>query len=111
MLTGSAVGLPAVADAENANSLVVKVEANPVVAYSKALLGRINAFELFHVARACFGEALDGLLDPAGDTLFEPFHVIQGELGPLDSLHSSLVTLIPSGAWLPHAGYPCRRSV
>jgi hypothetical protein len=47
----------------------VQVEADAVVADAKTILGRVDAVKPFDVAGAGFGEALDGLLGPAGVAL------------------------------------------
>lgn len=64
------------------------VEADAVVADAEVELGRVNALELFHVASAGFGEALDGVFDAAGDALIDSGHAGQGRFGPCD-LHYS----------------------
>jgi hypothetical protein len=46
---------------------VIQVETDSVITRAEAMLGRVDALEPFHVARAGIGEALDRLLDPAGD--------------------------------------------
>src|ERR1035438_1789874 len=73
----SAVGLAAIADAEDLDGLALLVEADPVVADAEAILGRIDTLEPFHVARAGIDEAFDRLLDPAGNALIECGHVLQ----------------------------------
>jgi hypothetical protein len=81
------------------------------------------SLESFYVARAGFGEAFDGFLDPAGDALVEIGHVTQSRLRPFD-LHYSISTTLspipylhypiftnsgPTCAWLRREEYPCRR--
>lgn len=65
------------------------MEADAVVADSQAELGRVDILEELYVAGAGFGEALDGLLNAAGDAFVEIGHVSQGRLGPFDLHYSS----------------------
>jgi hypothetical protein len=58
-----------------------------VVANSKAERWRVDVMQLLNVAEARIREALDGLPDPAGGASLERSQVIQGGLGPLNSLH------------------------
>ena len=78
------IGFSSVADAEDGYGLAVFVEADAVVADAKAELGRVDALQALHIADAGFGEALDRLLDAAGDALIETGHVGQSRTGPCD---------------------------
>jgi hypothetical protein len=101
--TASTVGLSAVADPENANRLVLPVEADSIVSHAEALRGRVDALEPLDVARAGVGEALYSLLDSACDSLIERRHIFQRRLSPFDSYHvrPSLRMASPCGMPLP----------
>ena len=45
------------------------MEADAIVADAETEFGRVDPLKPFHIAGASFGEAFDGLLNAAGDTL------------------------------------------
>jgi hypothetical protein len=62
-----AVSFAAVADAKDAQGVVVLRKANAVVADAEAELRRVDVFEALDIAGAGFGEALDGEGEGWGD--------------------------------------------
>jgi hypothetical protein len=93
---GSAICLSAIAYAEDEDGLFVLVEPDTIVAYAKAVLRRVNALELLHIASGSSCESINGLLNTASICLIEGRQALKCGLGPLDSLH--YVSLIPGGA-------------
>ena len=65
------------------------MEADAVVADAETELWRVDALQALEIAGTGFGEALDGLLDAAGDALIETSYVSQGRLSPFDLRYSN----------------------
>jgi len=73
--------------AQNSNGFSVLSEADPVVAYAKTKLSRVDPLELLDVPAARFGESFDGKSDTARECIIERGHIVQGGFGPFDLPH------------------------
>ena len=80
------------------------MEADAVVANAETELGRVDILETFYVAGADVGEALDGLLDAAGNAFVEI-----GISARAVSVHSISITPIRGAAWPRREECLCRR--
>jgi hypothetical protein len=85
--SASAIGFSAVTDAKNTDGFVVLIEPHAIVADTKAVFGRIDALEFFHVASAGLCQTLHGLLDTAGAVSIKLRQTLTSGFSPLDPFH------------------------
>jgi hypothetical protein len=108
-LQASAIRLPAIEDADDADRFFILPEADAIIADAQAENRRVNALEFLDVDGTALGQPVNSLPNSASDAIFEFREIVKRGLVPPDLLHLKPVNPDLNGASLLHAGFPYRR--